>query len=295
MKNYLIFRTDRIGDFLLTCILISNIKRNDRSSIITLVCSEYNYEYVKTFKNIDELIIYKKNFFKYILNIFKLRKKEFSYTIIHDEKDRSKILNSFLRKEKSISFKSSISDTKITIVKKIIQKLGFIFSDEDLNFLSNRDLHTNIKSNYLVLHYDEKWTYTNYIQHYQNIEPNIIELTNFIKKLSKITNYKIIVSTGIYVPNILKKIFLKNKIPNVEFYSNQSFFELEKLVSCAKILISCHGALSHVAAAKNIKQIDIIDTNIKNPYSNWTSHFRNYNYVFRKDFQQLADDIYKLL
>ena len=295
MKNYLIFRTDRIGDFLLTCILINNIKRNDKNSFITLVCSEYNYEYIKTFKNIDELIIYKKNFFKYISNIFNLRKKVFSYTIIHDEKDRSKILNFFLRKKKSISLKSTIFETKITIIKKIIFNLGFSFSDEDLNFLENRDLYINMKNDYLVLHYDEKWTKSTYIQQYQNIEPNIIELTKFIKKLNKITNYKIIISTGIYTPNILKKIFFNNKIPNVEFYSNQSFFQLEKLVTSAKLLISCHGALSHVAAAKNIKQIDIIDVNIKSPYSNWTSHFRNYNYVFRKDFQQLADNIYNLL
>ena len=54
MKNYLIFRTDRIGDFLLTCILINNIKRNDKNSFITLVCSEYNYEYIKTVINIKQ-------------------------------------------------------------------------------------------------------------------------------------------------------------------------------------------------------------------------------------------------
>ena len=295
MKNYLIFRTDRIGDFLLTCILIRNIKRNDKNSFITIVCSEYNYEYIKTFDYIDELIVYKKNFLKYIFNILKLRKKKFSFTIIHDEKDRSKILNFFIRKKRSISLKSTSSDSKIKIIKKIISNLGFIFSDEDLNFLSNRNSNLILKNNYLVLHYDEKWSNTNYLQQYQNIEPNIIELTNFIKKLNKITNHKIVITTGIYTPQILEKISSKNQISNVEFYSHQSFFELEKLVSGAKILISCHGALSHVAAAKNIKQIDIIDINIKNPYSNWTSHFRNYNYVFRKDFQQLANSIYNLL
>ena len=37
MTSYLIFRTDRIGDFLLTIILINSIKRNDPSSFITVV------------------------------------------------------------------------------------------------------------------------------------------------------------------------------------------------------------------------------------------------------------------
>ena len=224
MKNYLIFRTDRIGDFLLTCILIKNIKRNNKNSFITIICSEYNYEYIKTFEYIDEIIIYKKNFLKYIFNILKLRKKKFSCTIIHDEKDRSKILNFFIRKERSISLRSTVSDTKIKIIKKIISNLGYVFSDEDLNFLSNRNSHIISKNNYLILHYDEKWSNTNYVQQYQNIEPNIIELTNFIKKLNKITNYKIVITTGIYTPQILKKIFSKNLIENVEFYSCQSFF-----------------------------------------------------------------------
>ena len=40
MKNYLIFRTDRIGDFLTTAILIKSIKFNDVNSKIVLVASK---------------------------------------------------------------------------------------------------------------------------------------------------------------------------------------------------------------------------------------------------------------
>ena len=36
MNKYLIFRTDRIGDFLLTLILIKCIKRNDKKSYMLL-------------------------------------------------------------------------------------------------------------------------------------------------------------------------------------------------------------------------------------------------------------------
>ena len=53
--RYLIFRTDRIGDFLLTCILIKNIKFNDPNSFITIVCSNKNYDYIKVLK-IDLLL-----------------------------------------------------------------------------------------------------------------------------------------------------------------------------------------------------------------------------------------------
>ena len=54
MNQYLIFRTDRIGDFLLSMILIKNIKRNDKKAFIVVVCSAKNYNYIKTFDSIDK-------------------------------------------------------------------------------------------------------------------------------------------------------------------------------------------------------------------------------------------------
>ena len=57
MNNYLIFRTDRIGDFLLTAILIKSIKRNDPGCYIYLVSSEKNFDYINSngLKNISFL------------------------------------------------------------------------------------------------------------------------------------------------------------------------------------------------------------------------------------------------
>ena len=49
----------------------------------------------------------------------------------------------------------------------------------------------------------------------------------------------------------------------------------------------------HIASARKIKQIDIIDEQY--PYNKWTSHFRNYNYLFRKPFVNLSDEIFKLI
>ena len=50
MKEYLIFRTDRVGDFLLTLSLIKIIKINHPESKITIIASEKNFDYIKTFK-----------------------------------------------------------------------------------------------------------------------------------------------------------------------------------------------------------------------------------------------------
>ena len=59
--------------------------------------------------------------------------------------------------------------------------------------------------------------------------------------------------------------------------------ELEKVTSRSKILISCHGAISHIAAALNIKQIDIIDKSYN--YNRWTNHFVIILFYIEKIFQ----------
>ena len=63
MKSYLIFRSDKIGDFLTTAILIKSIKRNEPQSKIILVSSENNNDYIKTFDYVDKIYLLK-NFFQ---------------------------------------------------------------------------------------------------------------------------------------------------------------------------------------------------------------------------------------
>ena len=46
--NYLIFRTDRVGDFLITLPLIKSIKRNNKESKIFIVTSVKNDNYIKS-------------------------------------------------------------------------------------------------------------------------------------------------------------------------------------------------------------------------------------------------------
>ena len=42
MKKYLIFRTDRIGDFIFSRILTNAIKSKNPNNTIDVVCSSYN-------------------------------------------------------------------------------------------------------------------------------------------------------------------------------------------------------------------------------------------------------------
>ena len=82
---------------------------------------------------------------------------------------------------------------------------------------------------------------------------------------------------------------------NIIFLNNLTFLQIESLINDTDLLISCHGATSHVAAAKNKKQIDIIEKKKYLFYRKWTYHFRNYNYIYRKKFSDLSKDLLKLL
>ena len=84
MTSYLIFRTDRIGDFLLSAILINSIKRNDPYSNITIISSKKNHDYMKSFHFVDEVILLENNFYSKIKLINKLRSKFYDNIIIHD-------------------------------------------------------------------------------------------------------------------------------------------------------------------------------------------------------------------
>ena len=57
MNKYIFFRTDRIGDFLMSLILFKSIKRSDNKSKITIVASKKNYEYIKKSEYVDEVIL----------------------------------------------------------------------------------------------------------------------------------------------------------------------------------------------------------------------------------------------
>tara|TARA_B110000037_G_C17089992_1_gene493611 strand:- start:69 stop:965 length:897 start_codon:yes stop_codon:yes gene_type:complete len=298
MNKYLIFRTDRIGDFLLSAILIKNIKRNDKNALIFVIGSEKNFDYIKKFDLVNEVYLFKKNLLSRFKLVKSLRQHYFKAVIIHDGKKRSEFINLFLKKKLSLSVDNKdIERSHFAKIENIIKLLNFNFDSSDLNFLDIKSKNSNIsqKKKHIVLHYDEKWSIETYISKYKNIEPTEEQLSNFIYFLKKKSDYNLIITTGLNTPFILKNAINKIKDDKITFIVNSNFNELENIVSQSKLLISCHGAISHVASAYNVKQIDIIDTNILNPYNNWTNHFRNYNSIHRKPFDQLSSDIIKLL
>ncbi len=294
MKEILIFRTDRVGDLLFSLIFIKIIKKNFPNCRITLITSHKNYEYANTFKEIDKIILLRNNIFSKINLICKIRKNFYDAIIVHDGKGRSKFVSFFLRSKKRVICITNLINTQIDIIKKTCRELQLKYDENCLNFLDQRN-HSSAKipfNNYIHLHFDEKWIHNKYIRKYTSIEPTKDDLINFIKNLiSKDKN--IIITTGKNGSNLLGEI--KNDIDSdkVKIFDNQSLLEIENIVFNSDLLVTCHGWITHIAGAKKIKQIDIIDSSY--PYHTWTSHLRNYNYLNRKEFKILASEILNLI
>ena len=114
-----------------------------------------------------------------------------------------------------------------------------------------------------------------------------MEFLEFLKIIKK--NNKIIITTGKKSSKILN--YIKNKINEneIKIFENQNLLDIENVVFNSELLITCHGWISHIASAKRIRQIDIIDKTY--PYDTWTSHFRNYTSLDRKPFSLLSQEI----
>ena len=293
MNRYLIFRTDRVGDFLISAILLKCIKKNDPFAHITLIASNKNFSYIKTFPYVDSVIQLNNNFLSKIITVFKLFKYKYQNIIIHDNKNRSKFISFFLKSNKKIKIKNETEITHIEIIKDILKRMKFNYFDEALNILDHHKKNNASDKGSIQLHFDEKWIFNDYIKKFIRIEPTEIELINFIKMIIKKSGKKIIITTGIRLPKIMQKIKPILKELEIEIYEDLNFSLLEKITSKSSILISCHGAISHVATANNIRQIDIIDKSYD--YGKWTCHFRNYKPLYRDSFNFLSNKIVELI
>ena len=293
MNKYLIFRTDRIGDFLVSAILIKCIKINDPSANITVIASDKNYYYIKLFPYVDRVELLNNNFLSKIILIFKLFKYRYKNIILHDNKKRSKLISFFLRYNKKISIENTQKVLHIEIIKNILKQMNFNYFDEALNTLDHHKKNNANDKGLIQLHFDEKWIFNDYIKKFIKIEPTEIELINFIKMIIKKSRKKLLITTGIRLPKIMKKIKPLLRELEIEIYEDLNSYHLEKITSKSSILISCHGAISHVAAANNIRQIDIIDKSYD--YGKWTAHFRNYKPLYRDSFNFLSKKIVELI
>ena len=324
MNNYLFFRTDRIGDFLVSAILLKAIKRNDKKAHISVVASSKNYFFINTLDFIDEVFLYPDNFLKKIFFFIKLRKKKYGLICALDGKKRSIYFSFFLKSKVKILmttkkifkkllkyFFSKIylfdeSKNKLEEIKDVLSLLKMSFDKNDISFLKEKKINLkkiNLLHDFIIFHFDEKWIYGQYINKYKSIEPSLENLEEFIYNLTEKTKKNLIITTGMIDNDLIKKLLLSFNKENdklytkgfkdklIQIYINIDFFELEYLIKNSLFLIGCHGASTHLASAHGIKIYDIFDLSQKNFYHKWINHTENYSYFYRENFSDLSRKI----
>ncbi len=256
--NYLIFRTDRIGDFLIISPLIKAIKRSDTSSKIFVVSSKMNNNFIKENHLVDVVFVLKSKSFKDRINLFfKLKKYKFDNIIISDKKNRSIFLGLFLncknkifnvsklKLKKILSFfyknvfldNDSLKDISVAqILQENLKCLNFNLKEKDFEFFEvdkfkknfiHNDLLNVENQNFLLLHYDEKWEIRNYSKSFKkastftDIKVDEKRFFDFLLKMHKKTSKKIIITTGSISTDLINKLQKSsNKI-------NESLYEID--------------------------------------------------------------------
>jgi len=317
-KNILIFRTDRIGDLIVSCPPILTIKESMDNSDLTLIASSKNFDYAKSLNLFNEILLFPETgIFNKIQFILKLRKKKFDYIYIFDGKEKSFISSLFLKSTFKVGISNKIkkyfnffnikifefNNNKLYEVfqktldySKINRKINhydFISKKKNNNFVNEISIN-----NYVQIHLDEKWFSTFYINNYTDINPNYNEFISFLQNASQYSN--ILITTGFVnfplLDEIKKKfliklkdnIYLNNEMNHsIYFIDKPSFLDIESLMTKTKLLIICHGSLTHVANSFNIKIIDIIEESKQEFYFTYTYYISNYNFLFRSTFSKL--------
>ncbi|MBD1150493.1 glycosyltransferase family 9 protein [Pelagibacterales bacterium SAG-MED29] len=282
--NYLIFRTDRIGDFLITSTLIKAIKRNDSNSKISIVASNKNKDFIRDYNFVDEVFVLKsKNIADRFNLLLQLRKKKYDNIIIADKKNRSIFLSIFLKSRNKIFnvskkmqknllsffYKNVFLDndsfnkqTAKDILKNNCTSLNYDLKDEDFHYLRkdqfiNEYSHNNLlnleKLDFLLFHYDEKWEIKNYSKLFKkateltDININLKDFINFLSKLAKKTSKKIVVTTGMIETKIINELKgSSNKI-------NEFVYEIDLNNTKAHLLINENFfSVSHIISKSSL-------------------------------------------
>ena len=173
MKNILIFRTDRLGDFIIHSRPIYELKKKFKDSKIIIVCSNLNTKILDNVDYIDEKIIYDQNFsiLEKIYVFIKLIKIKYYAVFILDGKKFSLFCNMFLRSSHKFGFAYKYQKTilnrlliyfkpNILYRKFFFDKISYFSSrkylekteslcQKYLNFFNFFDLRLTINDNYI--------------------------------------------------------------------------------------------------------------------------------------------------
>ena len=329
MSKYLLFRTDRIGDFIFSRIITDAIKKKNPSNIIDIVCSSYNANYVKNYKDINKIYILDKyNLSLMVKNLITINSEKYDYLIVLDGKRRSVFFSFFLKAKFKIAvlkdwrpfFLLKIFFDKYLINSEVKSQFNNFVSLANLidlkvskninyykSYIFKKNSFKTLQSNYTLLHLDEKWFEGYYYNDFTYMNLNYKNFDMLIKTIFNKYKKPIIITSGFTKVPVFAKIIKKNfiKINDNEFISNKykdklkfidntDFQDLELIVKRSKTLICCEGAISHVSNAFKIKTIALVNYSGVRTGFFWTNHMQNISLIYRNSIEKVCFLIKKL-
>lgn len=317
-ENIIIFRIDRLGDFIIITSLLRALKKKYPESSITIVASKLNINFIKKYKIIDEVILYDKKFsllkkfkiFKYIIS------KKYFVSFSIDGKTFSNFCNLFIRSKfkfglfykfylfnfsfykPNIFFKFIFDYCEIFTSKKHLQRIEHL-PTKIISLGNQLGLKIkNVDKYYFKPTLDIpkfKKKYKNFIQkkylliHLDEKWCDIIDINknlfNALIKLQDNTNKVLVLTTYKnkfqYYLN-LKKNLIKYKIKKIKLIENSNLNEMERLIKYSHVSISCHsGFLVQISGANSTKIIDIINKNDYLWYSCWVPFNTSHKFIYK--------------
>ncbi len=322
MKKILVFRTDRLGDYIICSRLLYALKK--KYGHLTVVCSNINYKLIKNQKYIDDVIIYDKKysiikkiviFFKLFFNLYyliiSLDGKKFSINSSIFLLSKKKLVVVYKKTKKVLNFKLNLYRppllyTKLFFNKYVIfnsrdnlietEHLPSIYSELVKDFIKddNKKYYLEIdeksENNFKekIINYNIKeYILIHFDEKWQDIKGIEEDLFNALIFLSKSLNLKIIISSFNnnfdYYLNLKKSIKNSNQ-NNLILIENLELNLFERFINYSNLNISCHaGFMVQSTGFNKANCIDILNQNEKLWVSCWIPSNPNYQQIFKNN------------
>ena len=323
MKNFIFFRADRLGDFLIITNIIKVLKDEFPKSKITVVASQLNYHFIKKFKIVDRVILFNKNYsFLKKINIFKtINDRDYDASFSVDGKSFSNLCTFFLNSKLKLGliYKSRVLGipfykpnllfnfifnyyetftskeylhkiehlpTKLT---NLANKLSFNINSKDKYYfvptIKEKDFKKKFGKNIR-----KKFVLVHLDEKWNDIKDIETELLRHLIKFQKSIKMNLIITAkdNHYIYFKRFKYFLnKNKYDKITLLNNLDLNIMERLINHSVYSISCHsGFLVQIAGCNKTKIIDIINKKDLMWYSCWKPLNTKHKFVFKSNYEQ---------
>lgn len=282
IKKIVIFRLDRIGDFVLSLPVIDNLRLKYPDADISIVVRPYLKELASLIKSISNLIVYDGK----ISTLEKIRKEKFDIAIdmLYDYKLKSTILTFLTKAPIRVGFSWGFRELFFTHAVKKINQINKNMIELNLELLKLLDVP--IKVTTPKINIERKVSIHKFIAihpggYYNSQRWNIDRFILLTKRILEELNEKVMIIASLDEKGLVDYIISKVDNENVKGVLTKNIKELIELLSNSKLLICNNSGPLHLSNALGIPTISTMGPT--DPVLWWTKG--DNNIVIRKDVE----------